>query len=222
MGVEVHAMSAPSGSPDVVPAAYSEQDARDREANIQRRYQIQREEYQRHQQQQLLQQQQEQQMYIAAPHDRDPRHVRQHVAPGNGRQHDYEHDPAAPPIDMPVIVGSGRSNHSLGSNGGYVSVPASDDGGCNGAAVAAAPTPAVVPADEWVAVRDSGSDRFYYANSATGESLWLPPDWERFVEQDGRAFFVDHGAQTTQRDFPAHQARMYRDSVSSGALGPTA
>ncbi|KAI0565886.1 hypothetical protein FGB62_14g135 [Gracilaria domingensis] len=70
--------------------------------------------------------------------------------------------------------------------------------------------------DEWLAVHDPGSSRFYFAHRYTQESLWLPPGWERMVDEEGRQYFVDHASQTTQWEFPATEARAYRESVYAG------
>lgn len=70
--------------------------------------------------------------------------------------------------------------------------------------------------DEWIAIHDDSTARFYFVNRYTQESLWLPPDWERMVDEDERQYFVDHGCRTTQRGFPAAEARAYRESVYAG------
>ncbi|CAN8065747.1 unnamed protein product [Agarophyton chilense] len=70
--------------------------------------------------------------------------------------------------------------------------------------------------EEWLAVHDPGSSRFYFAHRYTQESLWLPPGWERMVDEEGRQYFVDHASQTTQWEFPASEARAYRESVYAG------
>eukprot|EP00178_Gracilaria_changii_P016261 TRINITY_DN460_c0_g3_i1.p1 TRINITY_DN460_c0_g3~~TRINITY_DN460_c0_g3_i1.p1 ORF type:complete len:776 (-),score=96.59 TRINITY_DN460_c0_g3_i1:1672-3999(-) len=70
--------------------------------------------------------------------------------------------------------------------------------------------------EEWLAVHDPGSSRFYFAHRYTQESLWLPPGWERMVDDEGRQYFVDHASQTTQWEFPATEARAYRESVYAG------
>lgn len=107
-----------------------------------------------------------------------------------------------------AINPSGKSTKSIGSSTtGYEgnSPPqsaASDDGHQE--------------AEDWVAVLDGSSNRVYFANSATNESLWLPPMWEQLVDGDGRPFFVDHNSQTTQREFPADESRSYKMSVSVG------
>eukprot|EP00177_Eucheuma_denticulatum_P005818 GFKZ01010620.1.p1 GENE.GFKZ01010620.1~~GFKZ01010620.1.p1 ORF type:complete len:806 (-),score=109.94 GFKZ01010620.1:1184-3601(-) len=66
---------------------------------------------------------------------------------------------------------------------------------------------------EWTAILDRSSGRYFFAHRYTQESLWLPPEWERMEDEDGREYFVDHGSRTTQRDFPAVEARAYRESV---------
>lgn len=73
------------------------------------------------------------------------------------------------------------------------------------------------PFTEWIAVKDVNSDNFYFANYSTNESLWLPPLWERRFDENGYEFFVDHGSKTTQREFPAMEARSYRDRMYAGA-----
>ncbi|PXF42176.1 NEDD4-like E3 ubiquitin-protein ligase WWP1 [Gracilariopsis chorda] len=70
--------------------------------------------------------------------------------------------------------------------------------------------------DEWQAIHDPGSSRHYFAHRHTQESLWLPPGWERMVDDDGRQYFVDHASQSTQWHFPAAEARAYRESVYAG------
>lgn len=67
--------------------------------------------------------------------------------------------------------------------------------------------------DEWMAVLDPASSRHYFAHRFTQESLWLPPEWERLEDDEGRQYFVDHGNRTSQRAFPAKEARAYRESV---------
>jgi hypothetical protein len=95
------------------------------------------------------------------------------------------------------------SVHSAGnaSNGGASSLL-----GSTGA-------PALPLQGDWIAIQDTQSDRYYYANRVTNESLWLPPLWEALQDGDGILFFVDHDNQTTQREFPAEQARDYKNSV---------
>lgn len=66
---------------------------------------------------------------------------------------------------------------------------------------------------EWTAILDRSSGRYFFAHKYTQESLWLPPEWERMEDEDGREYFVDHGNRTTQREFPAMEARAYRESV---------
>eukprot|EP00172_Hildenbrandia_rubra_P000031 Plantae.Rhodophyta-Hildenbrandia_rubra.ctg10136.p1 GENE.Plantae.Rhodophyta-Hildenbrandia_rubra.ctg10136~~Plantae.Rhodophyta-Hildenbrandia_rubra.ctg10136.p1 ORF type:complete len:597 (+),score=95.59 Plantae.Rhodophyta-Hildenbrandia_rubra.ctg10136:274-2064(+) len=69
--------------------------------------------------------------------------------------------------------------------------------------------------DVWLPVRLANSERFYFANQRTKESLWLPPRWERREDDLGRQFFVDHNTQTTQFQFPAVEARMYREHAKT-------
>lgn len=69
---------------------------------------------------------------------------------------------------------------------------------------------------EWKAIFDPSSGRYYFAHKYTHDSLWLPPEWERMEDDEGREYFVDHGRRETQREFPVVEARAYRDSVYSG------
>lgn len=68
---------------------------------------------------------------------------------------------------------------------------------------------------EWVAVEDPSNGLFYFASKITNESLWLPPDWQRETDTEGRQLFVDHSSGVRQYAFPANEARRYRESVYS-------
>lgn len=69
---------------------------------------------------------------------------------------------------------------------------------------------------DWVAVHHPPSQQYYFVHRFTHESLWLPPDWARMEDEQGRPYFVDHAHRTTQRQFPADEARAYRESVTAG------
>jgi WW domain len=198
---------------------FSEKGAVEREQQVQRQYQLQREEYTR----------QQQQYYAAQQVQTIPL---------------YPPDPSAspPPGDSQSMVGGGRSakslessttgqdgnsqNHSNGSEDGISTHdPASSvysggltsNGGDPSMLGSTATTVAALPMHgDWIAIKDVHSDRFYYANHVTNESLWLPPLWEALQDGDGVLFFVDHGNQTTQREFPAEEARAYKDSLAAG------
>lgn len=99
------------------------------------------------------------------------------------------HDPVSTPADSDALATESADSSQLGGQGMHE------------------------PVDSWIEVQYDDSDRYYYANPATNESLWLPPMWERLVDGDGRHFFVDHGNETTQREFPAAEARAYKEKV---------
>lgn len=108
-------------------------------------------------------------------------------------------------------------NHRL--NPGPPPDDGADDGDADSTLAAAAGSGAQiseVEEDEWMAIPDPVSQRYYFVSQDTQESLWLPPDWERMEDEEGRQYFVDHGARCTQRAFPAREARAYRESVYAG------
>lgn len=173
----------------------SEGESVEREQDLQRDYQRQREEYQRS-------------TYYALDH------VAQ--APPSAMYLPYvnlEQDPGAP-VDSHVVVGGSKSSKSFGSSttgyeGGNSDLQVGSDDGH-------VPAPQSPMVEEWTAIPSANPEVFYFANSLTGESLWLPPGWERRLDGDGRPFFVDHENQQTQREFPAEEARRYKEMVESG------
>jgi hypothetical protein len=157
--------------------SFSDKDAQDRESRLQREYQRQQEEYDRQQYYDSLSQ--------------------VGVASADG-------EPSATIVDGTGMVGGGRSAKSVASsttghdaNSQNQSNNGSDDGQTGfsaassnpGAAAAAGVTPvaasgasAVPLLDDWIAIKDANSERYYFANRVTNESLWLPPLWEVFLD----------------------------------------
>lgn len=70
--------------------------------------------------------------------------------------------------------------------------------------------------DEWIAIQHGPTTQYYFVHRCTQESLWLPPNWARGMDDNGYQYFIDHGSRRTQRGFPVVEARAYRDSVFAG------
>lgn len=70
--------------------------------------------------------------------------------------------------------------------------------------------------EEWIPLFHKPSKQYYFVHRDTQESLWLPPNWARSEDKDGRPYYIDHGSQSTQRAFPVDLARAYRDSFYVG------
>lgn len=204
------------------------------EQETQMEYQRQREQYQRQQQE-----------YYLAVSGQQYSHVEQAQAEGGldlqfqnlQVQDSVEQDSSARSHDSHSVTVTGKSAKSVGSS---TAGPAESADHSNGSGDCALLQPVVltdknveqgssavqgatvgVPTAqfcEWVAVKDVNSDNYYFANYYTNESLWLPPLWERLFDEHGYEFFVDHGSKTTQRQFPAEQARSYRESVSADLI----
>lgn len=195
--------SPPSGFGPLQQTSFTEQNAFEHERELQRDYQRQREDSQRSAYYSA------ESMPLAPPSAHllgfDPSMLQQSGPPG-AMDGGY-----VTPEPMPVMGGA-KSSKSIGSSTtGYQS--SSDEPAA--ALSGQAPMPTGVHG-EWLAVHDASSDRFYFANSVTNESLWLPPLWEHQFDGDGRPFFVDHDNKTTQREFPVEESRAYKLSVSNG------